>query len=87
MRSREESRQLIQGHVDQVRSILDVDTWPDDAPSVADDADGEALAAWAFVQGYAEALNMTAEELLEALAVHARHCRCVDCAQLSLIGG
>lgn len=58
--SREDDLETIGGHVYLV--IDKVGEWPDDPPE-----DADALAAWAYVQGYANGRGMTARELIESL--------------------
>jgi hypothetical protein len=67
MATREDERETIKGHVDYV--IDECGAWPEDPPS--EEACGEnfadVLAAWSYVSGWANALNMTARELFDSL--------------------
>ena len=58
---------------EQVRVVLqhgDGENWPDDPPRV--DGDGAALGAWSYVTGYANALGLTARELLDHFDIPVR---------------
>lgn len=54
-------RELIEAHVKFVREETGCINWPIQLP----DDDMDVLAAWSFVQGYAVALQLTSEELIE----------------------
>lgn len=59
--------ETIGGHLDEVVRICG--RWVDDGPDpgLAPHLRADALASWAYVQGYANALGMTARELFSAL--------------------
>lgn len=79
MADRESDRETIQGHVDLVISYCGC--WPDDPPEpdkARDVADAlgrgdtgypDALAAWSYVSGWANAMDMTILELFDSLGV------------------
>lgn len=68
MKNIEEKRELIEGHRDVVLEYTG-GPWTDDAPDSTDDGGPEALAAWAFVTGFASALDLTAEGLFKLLGL------------------
>lgn len=67
----EDDLETIGGHVDLVRDYVDSDEWPDDAPVDEGDGFADVLAAWAYVNGYANSRGMTATELIKALGLDA----------------
>lgn len=66
-RANEDDSGAIREHYDLV--IDRYDEWPDDAPEIDSIEDADVLAAWSYVQGYANGLGMTTRELLDAVGI------------------
>lgn len=67
VRGDDSMRETIEGHVFQVCN--DLDEWPTEWPDFIPDGLPNAIGAWAYVEGYANALDLTATELLDALDI------------------